>query len=165
MTVNTNASTGITFGFINANSINSEVLNTIFSNAIDVDRLESDLKFAEKYDFTADQQNENELYSVYLERVSSDMLDFLNSLDNVSEAVEEHDLSLEDYSGSIFVATVDDTTVIYNTDCNTVTVLQSPYIGYFHQCSPVAPNGADLDSPNGTLEAYDVPPAWRELDL
>lgn len=162
---NVNPHTGIAYGYINANNVNSEVLNEIFCNGIDVARLEADIDFAKRYDFVVPEQKESEDYTAYLERVQSDMLDFLNNLgDDVMEEVEEHDREYEEFTGHVHAATVDKTTVLYNTDNNTICVMDGIYVGFFYACSPCCPNAGDLDSAGGSVETYDVPASWRELD-
>lgn len=165
---NINPTTGIAYGYINANNVNGDVLNEIFSNGIDVRRLELDIEFAARHDFITPDQNEGELYSDYLDRVQSDMLDFVNNLQDAEPEffteVEDHDASLEEFTGDIQVATVDGTTVIYNTDSNTICVMHSNNVGMYNACSPCCPNAGDLDTPNGDVETYDVPASWRELD-
>lgn len=166
--VNVNAATGIAYGYINANNVNGDVLNDIFCNGIDARRLECDIDFARSYGFKTPDQNEGEVYSAYLERVQDTLLDFLNAMQDeepdFAETVESHDAEFEEYTGDIHVATIDDTTVIYNVDNNTICVMDSKTVGKYFLCSPCCPNAGDLDSAGGDVDTYDVPASWRELD-
>lgn len=166
--VNTNVITGIAYGYINANNVNGDVLNDIFCNGIDARRLECDIDFASRFGFKTPDTNEGEVYSVYLARVQDDLLDFLNAKQDEEpdfvETVESHDAEFEEYTGDIHVATIDDTTVIYNTDNNTICVMDSKTVGKYFACSPCCPNAGDLDSAGGDVDTYDVPASWRELD-
>lgn len=168
MKANVNVHTGIAYGYINANNVNSEVLNTIFCNGIDVSRLECDLDFARHIGFHAPEQNESEDYTAYLERVQDTMLEFLNTKQDenpdLTELVESHDSEYEEFTGHLHAATVDKTTVLYNTDNNTICVMDSVNVGYFVGCSPCCPNAGDLDTAGGDVETYDVPAQWRDLD-
>lgn len=168
MTVNTNPITGIAYGYIQANNVNAEVLNDIFCNGIDYSRLDADLDFARGLGFRAPVQNDGENYFDYLERVQSDMLDYFNDLmdknPDVSETIDIHDRELEEFTGYQHVANIDDTTVIYNTDSNTICVMDSKVTGMYYKCSPCCPNAGDLDSAGGDVLTYDVPADWRELD-
>lgn len=167
--VNVNAATGIAYGYINANNVNGDVLHEIFCNGIDSRRLECDIEFAAKHGFVTPEQEENEVFSNYLARVQDVMLDFLNNLqdeegNDLTELVEEHDRQYEEFTGDIHVATIDDTTVIYNTESNTICVMDSKNVGKYFLCSPCCPNAGDLDSAGGDVETYDVPANWREMD-
>lgn len=166
--VNMNASTGIAYGYINANNVNSEVLNTIFSAATDARRLECEVDFASRFGYVQPEQNEGEIFYHYLGRVQDTLLDFLNAKQDEEpdfvETVESHDAEFEEYTGDIHVAIIDDTHVIYNTDNNTICVMDSKTVGKYFACSPCCPNAGDLDSAGGDVETYDVPAEWRELD-
>lgn len=168
MIANVNSTTGIAYGYINANNVNNEVLHSIFINGIDARRLECDIDFATSFGFVQPDKNDGELYSVYLARVQDTLLDFLNEKQDESPdflgMVESHDEEFEDYTGDIHVATIDDTTVIYNTDNNTICVMDSTTVGKYFACSPCCPNAGDLDSAGGDVKTYDVPASWRELD-
>lgn len=165
---NVNPVTGIAYGYINANNVNGEVLHDIFCNGIDARRLECDIDFANRLGFSTPEQNEGENYFNYLDRVQDTLIDFLNDLQDknqdVTETIESHDREYEEYTGDLHVAILDDTTVLYNTDSNTICVMDSKHTGKYFACSPCCPNAGDLDSAGGEVETYDVPASWREMD-
>lgn len=162
--------TGIAYGYINANNVSGDVLCSILDNGIDYRRLEMEIDLAKRYGFVLHEQQPTENYFQYLDRVNGEMLDFLNAkqdegTEDLDDDINKFTHQWEDFTGDLHVATVDDTTVLYNTDSNTICVMESGHIGKYFACSPCCPNAGDLDSPDGDVGTYDVPASWRDLDF
>lgn len=144
--MNTNPDTGIRYGIVAANSLDSDIINGIQSGVSLEDRAaETDLR----------------------ERVESALSDYLSLEDR--EEIADRAVELMFASGM----SSDEQTHEFDIDgvkgrttwlggALHVWVFESPVKGMYSLCSPCCPNAGDLDSPEAEgEECYDVPENWR----
>lgn len=156
---NVNSSTGISYGVINANEINGDVLERIMfgTNTVALDLLRARIDHIEK-------QNINFVLPVI--SLSESTNRFYNrvyeALDKCDYDWYDYDQSMEDVSNDVYSAIVDGCEVLYSTESNTVTVIDSPYTDKFARCSPCYPGAGDLNTrDNNGISTYTVPSDWK----
>lgn len=156
MIPNVHPVTGISYGVINANDLDPEVLNSIsFDHGLDVHYINATATHAQIHlDFVIPEASENETTYQYYKRLS----EVLSVLDGIEDFHQEN----EEFTGSLFSSLYEETETLYDTDSNTVTVLHSPNIGSFARCSPCYPGAGDLNNPaEYGNDTYNVPDSWK----
>jgi hypothetical protein len=149
MEPNTNPDTGIRYGIISANSLNSDVIDTIQSSGIDVhyEAMRKELR----------------------EAIKGICKDYMSSCD----ADEVAELAVETASQDFY-----DNEPVYEFEIDGVKgrttwlggallvwIFESPFQTHAQLCSPCVPNCGDLDnlmSDEGGYPCYDVLPDWRD---
>lgn len=157
--------TGIAYGVINANNLDGEVLHEISfvsgMDALNVDRL---VDFAKDYGFEVPPASETESTYQYYKRLESAVCQFMvEKCEESEETAAEYDEVLEsDFTGHLWYCEKNGISTLYNTDDNTVIVMQSTETAMVNKCSPCYPNAGDLDTPNADgIQAYTVPMDWK----
>lgn len=149
---NVNPETGVHYGVINANSLDSDILDTMYTHGTDLSYEQA------KKDIVADivKTMSNYTSDRHLER----LMDTIEELtDNVLEECESHGPYEFEYEG---------VKGLYSTESNTVMIFESPVVVSALACSPCYPNAADLDNVvdygsngyNVITYAYGVPLDW-----
>lgn len=152
MITNRNPATGIAFGYIRADSIDSDLWDqiTIYNgtNVTYKEALDEHLAQAKRlHEMLEDRDRDDEAFDEEESRQAFD-----------DEYMAEEEVYEGEHEG-----------VKYRTSwlggAPHLFVFESPVIGKFQQCSPCVPNAANLDcqDPDG-ITGYDVPAHWRRED-
>lgn len=148
--MNFNPKTGIAYGYISANSLDPEWVDTLMYSNFAVD-----LSYKEA---------ENE----HIQVRESEWLEDHDDLEDFDYGDEEAAFS-ESYEG--YEPTITGTLegVQYQSSwlggALHFFIFESPHVDTFQVCSPCVPGAADLDSPSKSgIEGYDVPSDWRYPD-
>lgn len=144
---NRNPETGIRYGYISANSLNSDLVNDLQMRGRDVhweeakEELWASIKSVCK-DYMFDSASDR-VADLACEEMSDDFYD--------DEPIHEGELDGVKYRTSWLGGALH------------IWIFDSPYTGYFDECSPCVPGAGLLTSenPNGVL-TYDVPKEWRD---
>lgn len=157
--------TGIAYGVINANNLDGEVLHEISFvkgiDALNVDRL---VDFAKTYGFEVPDASETESTFEYYKRLESAASAYMvDKCEESEETTAEFDTFMEDdFTGHLWYCDSYGVSTLYNTDDNTIFVMQSTETAMVNPCSPCYPNAGDLDTPNADgIQAYTVPFTWK----
>lgn len=160
LNVNKNPETGISYGVINAGGIDGDILDSIMfgSNSIDITMLQIRIDHAqsqEDFNFVLPVISLNESANRFYNRLKE-------ALDNTSIDWDSFYSENEEINSDVYSAIVDGCEVLYSTESNTITVIDSPYTDKFARCSPCYPGAGDLDNrdDNG-LSTYTVPGDWK----
>ncbi|WNA15647.1 hypothetical protein XaC1_4 [Xanthomonas phage XaC1] len=156
---NVNVSTGISYGVINANVIDGDVLHNISfgSNSIDITMLSLRIDHAQSQEdinfvlpVISLSESANRFYNRVQEALDATSIDW-------DSFYTEH----EEINSDVYSAIVDGCEVLYSTDSNTITVIDSPYTDKFARCSPCYPGAGDLNTrDNDGINTYTVPSDW-----
>ena len=153
MTVNTNSKTGIRFGVIAVNDLNSDVVEDLWYGygAVDLsyqaamEELDAEIGWeADRLIETGELQAEDRDW--YVDRETDKRRDDIQidepTIEGTYEGVQ-YQISWLGGAPLLFV-------------------FESPFKGRFQICSPCVPNAVSLESPSDVgAEGYDVPPDWR----
>ncbi len=153
MTVNTNSKTGIRFGVIAVNNLNSDVVEDLWYGygAVDLsyqaamEELDAEIgREADRLIETGELQAEDRDW--YVDRETDKRRDDIQIDEPTIEGTYEGVQYQIDWLGGAPL----------------LFVFESPFKGRFQICSPCVPNAVSLESPSDVgAEGYDVPPDWR----
>lgn len=153
MTVNTNSKTGIRFGVIAVNNLNSDVVEDLWYGygAVDLsykaamEELDAEIgREADRLIETGELQAEDRDW--YVDRETDKRRDDIQ----IDEPTIEGN-----YQGVHYQ-------ISWLGGAPLLVVFESPFKGRFQLCSPCIPNAVSLESPRDVgAEGYDVPPDWR----
>jgi hypothetical protein len=176
MTTNVNPDTGIAYGYISANSLDSDLVNELQDNGTDVyyaDALEEAQKEVAR---TKDAQDEAQENLEYVNGFPDEVAAFTETLqyvkDNWSGSSWEQQFN-DRYQPDEPIHEGEKDGVKYRTSwlggALGVWIFESPFTGRFQECSPCVPHAANLDYPEDRPNAaatvgYDVPPSWRRTE-
>lgn len=176
MTANINPETGIAYGYISADSLHPDVVQTLQDNGTDVywdealseakkewansEEVIKDMPFycTDNNLGAYDKMDEDDQYRARLQYVR----------DNWDGSRAEYSFS-DNYQPDEPIHEGEYEGVKYRTSwlggALHVWVFFSPFTARTVACSPCVPNAGDLDNVgNGDYECYDVPPDWRDQD-
>ena len=153
MTVNTNSKTGIRFGVIAVNNLNSDVVEDLWYGygAVDLsyqaamEELDAEIgREADRLIETGELQAEDRDW--YVDRETDKRRDDIQ----IDEPIIEGNYQGVHYQ----ISWLGGAPLLF--------VFESPFKGRFQLCSPCIPNAVSLESPSDVgTEGYDVPPDWR----
>ena len=153
MTVNTNSKTGIRFGVIAVNNLNSDLVEDLWYGygAVDLsyqaamEELDAEIgREADRLIETGELQAEDRDW--YVDRETDKRRDDIQIDEPTIEGT---------YEGVQYrIGWLGGAPLLF--------VFESPFKGRFQICSPCVPNAVSLESPSDVgAEGYDVPPDWR----
>lgn len=149
MAQNYNIETGIQFGYISANAMDSDIVSELLDNGTDLD---AQAAYAEWL--------ENKIEELIDSGECDLREDAESEADSVSyefwESYESYEPSIEGVKDGVMYASS------WLGGALNFFILQSPHItDSAHECSICVPNAGSIDTLDGRYTCYDVPPRWR----
>jgi hypothetical protein len=150
---NVDPETGISYGVISLNSIDSYTLEDIYQNGEDLS-------------YKAAREEAEKEFSMLKYNPDGTPLDD----DYLESAMQEWDEAYQN-DNDAYLYTSEGITVQTSGDGSTLWVFKSPYTRLVSQCSPCVPNAGDLNtetakwnSQGAPVNAYDLPQTWLRND-